>query len=112
MATRSLCRKGNLTLLVVFVLCWNICLTFVIPEPDEKCEWLYACCKLDKVNGECQTLCPTPTIVCPAEDEGTGTRDPARIQATKVLVTAPCKEGFRRDHTDRCRKIFEEPVYF
>uniref|UniRef100_A0A182P857 Uncharacterized protein n=1 Tax=Anopheles epiroticus TaxID=199890 RepID=A0A182P857_9DIPT len=102
------CNEGYRRDTSVLPISWIGCVAFVM-EPDEKCEWQYRCCVRDEVNGSCKTLCTTPTIVCPEEE--TSTSDPTRKQSPKVVLTAPCNEGYRRDHTARCRKIFEEPVY-
>ncbi|EGK96923.1 AGAP013459-PA [Anopheles gambiae str. PEST] len=111
MAASGLCRKNKDAFLVVCVL-WLSCITSkaLVVEAGEGCEWQYACCEWVQVNGSCKSLCPKPTIVCPAEE--TSTSDPVRIHSPKVIVTAPCNEGYRRDHTQRCRKIFEDLVYF
>uniref|UniRef100_A0A182NGC5 Uncharacterized protein n=1 Tax=Anopheles dirus TaxID=7168 RepID=A0A182NGC5_9DIPT len=97
---------------IVVTVCGTACSAAAL-EPDENCDWQYKCCDREPRNGACKTLCPTPTIVCPtAEEHGDGGNGIAKFSALKVIVSVPCKEGYRRDHTKRCRKIFEEPLYY
>ncbi|XP_052868780.1 uncharacterized protein LOC128274584 [Anopheles cruzii] len=74
----------------------------VAADPDENCQWKYECCEWH-ANGEgCKTLCPTATVVCPTE--ATPARKPGHH---RVIVTVPCKEGFKKDHVKLCRKLFD-----
>ncbi|XP_035777500.1 uncharacterized protein LOC118458782 [Anopheles albimanus] len=78
------------------------------PDADENCEWHYECCEYEAdPDGGCKTLCPTPKIVCPAQDpSGAATEISPKAGKTRVIVTVPCKEGFMQDHQKMCRQVF------
>ncbi|KFB47083.1 AGAP013459-PA-like protein [Anopheles sinensis] len=66
---------------------------------DEKCQWNYECCEPDEASGQCKTLCPTPTIICPTEGS---VQPPTKNSARKRKDLGATSTPRRCKHHDRC----------